>query len=309
MEALTLNGILPLYKPEGLTSHDCVMKVRRKLNIQKVGHTGTLDPDVAGVLPICIGEATKVIPFLKGKKTYIAHAYIGQATETEDQSGKVIAERPLKRPLTDDEIDETLKIFLGKVVQIPPMYSAVRVKGKRLYEYARENIKVERPKRKITIYQIKRLKNETKKKNEIHFQVTCSKGTYIRTLCVDIGKQLGYPAHMSFLERTESDFIKKEETVTFKQLNEALSFNKVEELLLPIERPLNHLKTIQVNKETMKRILNGQKFKRNHFAIHDEFFIMKYEGIPLAIYQTDKNNISLIKPARVFNVIENEGDQ
>lgn len=309
MEALTVNGILPLWKPKGLTSHDCVVKIRRKLNIKKVGHTGTLDPDVAGVLPICIGEATKVIPFLEGKKKYIAHASIGKATETEDQSGKVIAEEKIKKRLTNEKIDTVLNEFIGNIVQIPPIYSAVKVKGKRLYEYARENIEVERPKRNVTIYHISRLHDRSLPHHEIRFKVVCSKGTYIRTLCVDIGKKLGYPAHMSFLERIESDFIQKDETVTFNEIDQAVKNNHIQNLLLPMERTLSHLETIQVTAQNKRRILHGQKLKKSNFSIDQEPFIMKFNDAVLAIYKTDKEEPTLIRPIRVFNVLKNEGDQ
>src|SRR5690625_1002496 len=141
-----IHGILPLYKPKGFTSHDCVMKVRKLLNIKKVGHTGTLDPGVEGVLPICIGEATKIIPFLlELKKVYIADVYLGQATTTEDSDGEIVSEKEVVSPPTNEEIDSVLASFQGEITQIPPMYSAVKVKGKKLYEYARANQEIDRP--------------------------------------------------------------------------------------------------------------------------------------------------------------------
>lgn len=305
-----MNGILPLWKPKGLTSHDCVMKIRRLFRMKKVGHTGTLDPDVAGVLPICLGEATKIIPYLEGRKQYVAHVSLGKATETEDSSGKVIAEKNVEQSFSDEEIDHVLNEFLGNIVQIPPMYSAVKVKGKRLYEYARKNMTVERPERNVTIYDINRVfkKSLQHVPNEFCFKVTCSKGTYIRTLCVDIGKKLGFPAHMSFLERTESDSFTSDQTVTFSQIEQAISENRGAQLLHPIERGISHLDIIHVSKDVKQRVLNGQKLNSNQFNVNTDPFLIKYEDELLAIYRRD-NDEHLIRPARVFNVYKSEGEQ
>lgn len=309
LEVRRLHGILSLWKPRGLTSHDCVMRIRRLLKTRKVGHTGTLDPDVEGVLPICIGEATKIIPYLDGKKVYIAHAHLGKATETEDDSGKVISEKPVEQSFTNDEIDAVLQTFTGQIIQVPPMYSAVRVKGKRLYEYARENISVERPQREVTIHSISRLEDKLVHDNEIRFKVVCSKGTYIRTLCVDIGKKLGYPAHMSFLERIESDFFQKEESVTFDEIEQAVLKDQQLELLYPLDKALSHLDTIQVTKQDKRRILHGQKLNKENYPVKTDLFLMKYEQTVLAIYKVDKKESHLIRPQRVFNVIKSEGEQ
>src|SRR5699024_7511220 len=150
-----MNGILPLWKPRGLTSHDCVQKVRRIFKTRKVGHTGTLDPEVEGVLVLCIGEETKLVQYLtKVKKTYIAKCTLGIATETEDQTGKIIEKVEINNFPKKEDIHQVLDKFQGEITQIPPMYSAVRVKGKRLYEYARNNETVERPKRKVNIHDI-----------------------------------------------------------------------------------------------------------------------------------------------------------
>ena len=296
-----MNGILPLYKPKGMTSHDCVMKVRKLLNMKKVGHTGTLDPSVEGVLPICLGEGTKIIPFLKNSKTYIAEVYLGIATTTEDREGEIVEQIEVTTPPSDEEIDEVLTKFIGTIKQIPPMYSAVKVKGKRLYEYARENKTVERPERTVTIYDMKRLKREENKDNTKFFiEVNCSKGTYIRTLCVDIGKQLGYPAHMSYLLRTESDSITIDETVTFTQLEKHVTENRLDEIILPIERALEHLDVFQVSKSMKNRVLNGQKLTARGVTIETNPFKVMYQYELLAIYE--KQPQEMIKPVRVFQM-------
>lgn len=299
-----MNGILPLWKPKGLTSHDCVMKVRKLYGIKKVGHTGTLDPGVEGVLPICIGEATKIIPFLSTlKKTYVAHIQLGIATETEDSEGKVIAKKAITSPITEAEIDRALAQFKGEITQIPPYYSAVKVKGKRLYEYARKQEKVERPKRQVTIYDIHRIKQEKDlQANCFAFKVTCSKGTYIRTLCVDIGKKLGYPAYMSYLKRTESDSFVEEETVTFEQIEKAKIEQQEKELLQPLHRGLQHLDGILVSELEKEKILSGQKRPLPEQLPKTDPFLMMHGQRLLAIYQIHPENKKEIKPIRVFNL-------
>lgn len=298
-----VHGIIPLYKPKGLTSHDCVHKIRKLTRCKKVGHTGTLDPNVEGVLPICLGEATKIIPFLQeGKKVYIADVYLGKATTTEDSDGDIISEKKVDKLPTEEEIEHVLKMFTGQIEQKPPMYSAVKVNGKRLYEYARKNITIDRPVRTVTIYDIKRIQTDLIEQNSsFRVQVTCSKGTYIRTLCVDIGRELGYPAHMSFLERTKSDSFSITDTVTFSELEKALQEDKLEQMILPIDRGLEHLPIVNVSDEVKRKVLQGQKLPLPSERIAEPF-VMKYENKLLAIYEYHKQNRNEIKPVRVFNI-------
>lgn len=297
-----MNGVLPLWKPKSMTSHDCVMKVRRLYNTRKVGHTGTLDPEVEGVLGICIGQATKIVPYLTDiKKVYIGECSLGISTDTEDAQGKVIEKVQVIDPPSQQEIELTLEKFRGEITQIPPMYSAVKVKGKKLYEYARANQEVERPKRKVTVFN---LINITEKKidiEKIKFQATCSAGTYIRTLCVDIGRDLGYPAHMSNLTRIEASSFTEEETVTFSDIEKAKNENKLTDLLVPMLKPLIFMDRIKVTEEMKFKVLNGQKLK-NPFSelITDPFLIVLNEEL-LAIYQVHPVDTTLIKPVRVFN--------
>lgn len=295
-----MEGILPLWKPAGMTSHDCVQKVRRIFKTKKVGHTGTLDPEVEGVLPICLGQATKIVPFLmETQKTYIAEVQLGVATETEDRHGKVVEQMEVETFPTIKDIDDVLQSFLGTSIQIPPMYSAVKVKGKRLYEYARANETVERPQREIEIFSIDRLAVD-EKTQRIRFLVTCSKGTYIRTLCVDIGKKLGFPAHMSFLERIQTGNIKKDDTVSFAELEEAADEEELNELLLPKLYVLDHLQQIEVDDETRQRILYGQKLPKRDFQPMTNPFLFVQGQTLLAIYQIHEKNHQEIKPVRIF---------
>jgi len=286
-----------------MTSHDCVAKMRRLLKIKKIGHTGTLDPSVEGVLPICVGEATKIIPFLLPlKKVYIADVFLGKSTTTEDADGEIVLEKKVETPPTNEEIHTALRQFQGEIKQVPPMYSAIKVKGKKLYEYARENKEIERPSRTVTIYKIERLITESETNNPFRIKVTCSKGTYIRTLCVDIGKSLGYPAHMSYLQRTETDGITLAETVTFEQIEEAIHLGEIDTIFLPIEFGLNHLAIYRVDEAVKRKVLQGQKLPLPKQLLKSEPFIIMHENELLAIYEKHPINKSEIKPVRVFNI-------
>src|SRR5699024_1089958 len=241
---------------------DCVLKIRQLFRRKKVGHTGTLDPEVEGVLPVCIGQATKIVPFLTDtNKTYLTEVKLGISTETEDSQGQVIETKQIIHPPSQQEIENVLQLIRGKITQIPPMYSAVKVNGKKLYEYARENEPVERPKRKAYIHQLELLKTDDDH-DCFWLKVVCSKGTYIRTLCVDIGKCLGYPAHMSELTRTGTGAISKEDTFTFADIEQALKNERQEELLLSIGSCLAHMQRIDVDENTRKRVLHGQKLPK-----------------------------------------------
>ena len=299
-----MNGIIPLYKPKGMTSHDCVFKMRKMLHIKKIGHTGTLDPDVEGVLPICVGDATKIIPFLIHlNKEYIANVQLGVATTTEDSSGEIILQKAVTKMPTAEEINDVLQTFVGTIKQTPPMYSAVRVKGKRLYEYARENIPVERPTREVIIHKIVQTDfMNSSLKDTFQIRVQCSKGTYIRTLCVDIGEALGYPAHMSYLIRTISDGFKLEETVTFEDIQDALEQGTFSTLLQPIERCVESLDGIQVNEADKIKVLQGQKLPLPNKIPETRPFKMMYQNKLLAMYDLHPNKESELKPVRVFNI-------
>lgn len=199
-----MDGILNLLKPPGMTSHDVVGFVRRTLQTKKVGHTGTLDPGVAGVLPICVGKATRLAEYIAGDdKAYRAEITFGLATDTQDSFGEVTAEADASH-LTRGDLAYVLPRFQGEIMQVPPMVSAVKVNGKKLYELAREGVEIEREARPVTIHKLQLLDFRPGPRPVAFVDVVCSKGTYIRTLAVDIGAALNLPAHMSHLVRTRS---------------------------------------------------------------------------------------------------------
>lgn len=295
-----MNGILPLWKPKGMTSHDCVMKCRKYFQTRKVGHTGTLDPEVEGVLPICIGKATKIVPFLTDtRKTYTAKLKLGYATETEDAHGKVISSAEVKDFPSDKKLEAILNRFTGEISQVPPMYSAVKVNGRKLYEYARANEEVERPKRKVTIFRIERLESHPET-DEYTLKIVCSKGTYIRTLCVDIGNALGFPAHMSELVRNETGAFNESNSVTFDKIEEAVQNDRREELLYPILEGLSHLDRIEVDEVTKGKVLNGQKLSELTAEPVNDPFVVTCAGQLLAVYMAHPEHAGLYKPVRVF---------
>lgn len=294
-----MNGILPLWKNKGMTSHDCVIQVRKLFQTKKVGHTGTLDPEVEGVLGICIGRATKVVPFLTSvKKTYIAECKLGKSTETEDAHGKVIESAQVTPP-SIHQLKEALASFKGSITQIPPMYSAVKVKGKKLYEYARENKHVDRPERKVTIHELELL-SKMVVDDTFKIKVVCSEGTYIRTLCVDIGRKLGYPAHMSSLIRTEASSFKQEDTVTLAEIEELSTIQARKKLLRPMLESLKHMDQLEVNETLKNRVCHGQKLKKPNFPLKTDPFLVVYKEQLLAIYETHPEDSDMIKPIRVF---------
>lgn len=253
-------GVFPLWKEAGMTSHDCVSKARRLFHMKRIGHTGTLDPDVSGVLPLCLGRATRIVEYLQElPKTYEAEMTLGYSTDTEDASGKVI-ERTDEVHVTEIEVREAVNAFIGEIEQIPPMYSAVRWNGKRLYELAREGVTVERKARKATIYQMEIISMELDRPHPIiQMRVTCSKGTYIRTLCADIGRSLGVPAVMSGLVRTGSGPVTQEDCITFAEAERLLSEGKLGERLISISDALSFLPAGHVAEHAVRYATKGQK--------------------------------------------------
>ncbi|PJY98618.1 tRNA pseudouridine(55) synthase TruB [Bacillus vallismortis] len=302
-----VNGVLLLHKPVGMTSHDCVMKIRKLLKTKKVGHTGTLDPEVSGVLPICVGRATKIVEYLTEKsKTYDAEITLGFSTTTEDQTGETVETKPVNQDIDKADVEKVLNSLKGKQEQIPPMYSAVKVNGKKLYEYARAGIEVERTKRMITIEDID-LTTEIKHNGEtasFRFTVTCSKGTYVRTLAVMIGEKLGYPAHMSHLIRTASGDFSLDECFTFDELEAQAQSGNVEEHAVPIERALNHLPKWVISDTLAKKVENGALLETpeqfSEMTSEDRIAVFTESGSCLAIYFPHPAKIGLLKPAKVL---------
>jgi tRNA pseudouridine55 synthase len=253
-----MDGIYIVNKPKGITSFDVVAKMRRICETKKVGHAGTLDPDAVGVLPICVGRATKVIEYLMEEdKAYHVELMLGMATDTQDSSGSVLYEKPVIASIT--EIEETIKSFVGESMQIPPMYSAIRVNGKRLYELARKGLEVERNPRAITISQID-ISSINKKDDKVIvlFDVDCSKGTYVRTLCNDIGERLNCGGHMTSLTRTRSGPFKLEDSFTLEALEHLKKGNDLHSAKLSIDTAVLYMPQVYVKDKEAKNLKNGQ---------------------------------------------------
>ena len=303
-----MEGILPLWKERGLTSHDCVFKLRKILHMKKIGHSGTLDPDVDGVLPICIGRATKVVEYLTDSgKVYEGEITLGYSTTTEDASGEIVYLTPIEKVLSNELIDSTMQTFIGEITQIPPMYSAVKVNGKRLYEYARNGETVERPVRKAQIYRFQRITepvfNAQKHTLSWRFQVACGKGTYVRTLAVDLGKKLGFAAHMSDLTRIKSGGFTKEQAITLDQVAHAMENHAVEKLLLPIEYGVRDFPRIDISEELTKKVMNGMRIPYWQFGFNacpDRPIALYYNECVLSIYEVSPSDNNMLKPKKML---------
>lgn len=228
-----IHGVINIYKEKGYTSHDVVAKLRGILGQRKIGHTGTLDPDAVGVLPVCLGRATKLCDLLTEKeKTYVATLLLGRATDTQDTSGKVLETRDVSG-ITEEMVRNTVREFEGEYQQIPPMYSAVKVNGRKLYELAREGKTVERKPRTVQIISIRIHSVEIPR---VRMEIRCSKGTYIRTLCHDIGAKLGCGGCMESLERTQSGIFQIEDSVTLDEVAQKKDQGRLEDIICPIDR-------------------------------------------------------------------------
>lgn len=250
-----MNGILNILKPTGMTSHDVVSSVRKILNMKKVGHAGTLDPNVAGVMVICIGKGTKLSDYLmNGDKEYICELILGQRTDTQDSYG-VVVNKNQNINVTKKQMFNVLNDFKGEQLQVPPMYSAVKLNGKKLYEYARQNIFVEKPGKLVDIKEISLIKFEDTK---ALFKVKCSKGTYMRTLCNDIGEKLGTYGHMGILIRTEAKGLHIENSVTLDDLKFLFENNRLNECLLPIDE-VYPLDKITVDEKYYEKLTVGNE--------------------------------------------------
>ncbi|KKK39713.1 tRNA pseudouridine synthase B [Mesobacillus campisalis] len=301
-----MEGILPLYKPAGMTSHDCVFRLRKILKMKRIGHTGTLDPDVTGVLPICIGRATKVAEYITDAgKAYEGEVTLGFSTTTEDASGETVEAQDVDRDFSREEILEVLESLTGEIQQTPPMFSAVKVAGKRLYEYARQGIEVERPTRKVTIHQIELLDDRqvfTGKNISFRFRVACSKGTYIRTLAVMIGEQLGYPAHMSWLQRIQSAGMELEDCLTFEEIEELMGKGEIQQALRPLEDGISYLPKYQISDKVAEKVKNGALLDiPEELAAEDgPIAVGLANGTVLAIYRKHPRKPGLLKPDKVL---------
>ena len=249
-----MNGVINVNKPLGITSHDVVYRLRKILSIKKIGHTGTRDPDAAGVLPMCIGRATKTADMLTAQdKQYIAEVTLGSATDTLDSSGSITETAEVN--VTETDIKNTIADFVGDIEQIPPMYSAIKVDGKKLYELAREGKEIERKPRLVRIDKIDVL-NFDLDNNRFSIKVDCSKGTYIRTLCDDIGRRLKCFAHMSGLTRTRSGRFDISESYTLEQIEDMFS-NGDMSFMTPIDKIFDEYDRLVITGRKAKKMCNG----------------------------------------------------
>ncbi|PZD93367.1 tRNA pseudouridine(55) synthase TruB [Paenibacillus sambharensis] len=304
-----MDGILAVWKPAGWTSHDVVAKVRRLVKMKRIGHTGTLDPQVTGVLPLALGRSTRVVEYLQElPKAYEAVLQLGIATDTEDMTGTV-TERLDHVDVTEEHVRQVVAGFIGEIEQVPPMYSAVRVGGKRLYELAREGQTVERKSRKVTIHEISLLDMDLQQQlPKIRFAVSCSKGTYIRTLCVDIGKKLGVPASMDSLVRTMSAGFTQEECLTLEQIEAMMASGELSSRLIPSDRALSYLRKAVTDSDHARRAMQGQKIPlaavrtEEDILGHEHVRLRLYaeEGHFIGLYEADRN-AGLLLPIKVFS--------
>lgn len=251
-----MDGILNVLKPSGMTSFDVVSYLRGLLEIRKIGHAGTLDPLAVGVLPVCIGRATKAIEFMMDKdKIYRAELTLGIVTDTQDSTGQVVSTSEVN--CTDGQIDQAVRFFTGKYMQLPPMYSALKVNGKKLYELARKGMQIERKPREVEIYS-SRIQNINRSDGiKILLDVHCSKGTYIRTLCADIGERLGCGGHMSFLLRKQAGPFDIASSHTLESLAQMKETGRIRDAFSSVELVFTQLRSFTLNEHTEKRFMNG----------------------------------------------------
>ena len=244
-----------------MTSHDAVFKLRKILKEKKIGHGGTLDPDVTGVLPIAVGKATRLIEYMQEEgKVYEGEITLGFSTTTEDASGEVVEVTPVSPDLSQEMVDQAMAAFVGQIVQIPPMYSAVKVDGRKLYEYARAGQEVERPKRTIEISSFERTSPLIAEGDLIRFtfRVKCGKGTYVRTLSVDLGAKLGYASHMSKLERTGSAGLTLDDALTLAEISDLVEKEDFS-FLRPLELGIGDLPTVELTSEQVTEVSFGRR--------------------------------------------------
>lgn len=276
-----MDGVIVVNKPVGRTSHDLVNFVRRLFGIKKVGHTGTLDPDASGVLPVCIGKATKAADMLTASdKAYRAQLVFGMTTDTQDASGEILTEQPIE--FTRAELEKTIKDFIGEIEQIPPMFSAIKRDGKKLYELARAGITVEREKRKIEIFDIKLLEFD-REIGTAKIEVFCSKGTYIRTLCEDMGIALGCGAYMNTLERIKSADFTIDKSYTPEELLKMKEDNSLEKAVVPVDELFGDYEKVFLDEFLTKKAKNGVPIRRKGLLEDARYRIYGFDGEFLCI--------------------------
>ena len=292
-----MNGLINIHKEKGFTSHDVVNIVRKRLKC-KAGHTGTLDPNATGVLPVCLGRATKIADYVMGgDKEYVAEIIFGAATDTQDITGKITSQSNVCVDLS--MLNSILPEFIGQINQVPPMYSALKFEGKKLYTYAREGIEVKRKERQITIFGLDILESNLPKSARI--RVRCTKGTYIRTLCADIGERLGSFAFMGDLIRTKSGNFCIDNSIKLNQLDEIINDIQTEQYIQSIEKTLEFMPKIYINPNAEKLIINGNKIPFSYVKFSNkpdfkqEYLAFNTQGNLAGIYILDTEGTH-IKP-------------
>ena len=291
-ENASLFGFLNIYKPKGLTSHDVVARLRKITKVRQIGHTGTLDPFATGVLPICIGKATRLIEYLDDDKEYLATVQFGKNTTTYDLEGEITA--TFDKKVTEEDVKNTLKDFEGEISQIPPIYSAIKVNGKKLYDYARQGQDIEIKPRKVTISKIE-LKEFDKTSQSAKITVACSKGTYIRSIAYDLGAKLGCGGYLTALERTKAGKFQVNTTIKLEDLTEVSQI--VENLINPLDMlniPIHNL-----SENEREKVSHGMSICNSDFPDSD-IVILSYGGRIYAIGKVEQNKI-LVK--KVFEVL------
>ncbi len=292
-----MDGVINVYKEKGYTSFHVVAVIRAMTGEKKTGHTGTLDPDATGVLPICIGKATKLVSRLTDTdKKYHAVMIFGKRTDTQDVSGKVLEEmhpEDVASKLNEELIKKAFDKLTGEIEQIPPMYSAVKVDGVKLVDAARKGREIERESRRVTVYGYENICFDSEKQ-EASFDVSCSKGTYVRTICETIGKLLGVPACLKELERTRAAGLEIKDTYTLSQLDELKKDERLEECIIPTDSFLMEYPSITVKDETIKRLIFGNWLTDEDFQNpspeENLYRVYDREGGFYALYRYDAND-------------------
>lgn len=302
-----MDGVLNVLKPPGMTSHDVVYSIRKITGQRKAGHTGTLDPGAAGVLIVCLGKATKVIQFMDDDKEYRAEIVFGKSTTSQDSFGDVIKTKNCSS-LTIENIHNNLHHFTGEIEQLPPMTSALKYKGKKLYELARRGTTVERKKRKVNVHKIDIVYNRNLGTTEpsLIIDIGCSAGTYVRTFCSDFGEWLGYCAYMSFLLRTRVGLFSIEDSYTLESLEELSKTGRLKDALFSISEALANLPEVVVSENDSRAISNGNAInltlKDEHLQFPDR--LVRIEGpkgiIAIGQVYLKAYNILHVKPVKVL---------
>lgn len=298
-----INGIINVYKEKGFTSHDVVAKMRGILKMKKIGHTGTLDPDATGVLPVCMGKGTKLVDMITDRdKTYEAVLKLGITTDTQDITGTVL--KTAEVTASYDQIEAAIKSYIGEYLQLPPMYSAIKVDGKKLYELARQGKEIERERRKVTIKDI-RILGYSEEAHEVTMLVDCSKGTYIRTLLHDIGETLGCGGTMKSLIRTAVGNFHIDHALKLSEIEVLVREERINSYVIPVEEMFSNYDKIIVDREYHKLLYNGNAFRKEHTICKEleqvTDFVRVYDSDDnfTGIYQFDQTDC-IYKPVKMF---------